>query len=86
MKTVKIITAYAVAIIVAAAVAYGLFCIDPFLLKTPTGATEALAYQAWQSGPWYAGLGVPVALVIGAAGGFFSYAMMWEKEEEEEEE
>lgn len=84
MKTVKIIAAYLMAFVVMAVAAYGLFCIDPYLLKTPCGATEALAYQAWQSGPWYAGLGVPVALVIGAAGGFFSYAMMWEKEEEEE--
>ncbi len=84
MGALKIIAAYVMAFVVMALTAYGLYEIDPFLLKTPCGATEALAYQAWQAGPWYAGLGVPVALVIGAAGGFFSYAMMWEKEEEEE--
>ena len=83
MKTIKIVLAYIVAIIMMAVVAGGLYEIDPFLLKTPCGATEELAYQAWQAGPWYAGLGVPLALVIGAIGGFFSYAMMWEKEEEE---
>lgn len=81
-QTIKIIVAYAVALIVAAAVAYGLFCIDPYLLKTPTGATEALAYKAWQMGPWYAGLGVPVALFVGTIGGFITYAAMWKKEEE----
>lgn len=83
MNTLKIIAAYVVALIVAAVVAYGLFCIDPYLLKTPTGATEALAYQAWQSGPWYAGLGVPLSLLIGTLGGFVAYAAMWKKEEEE---
>lgn len=82
-KYIKIIAAYVMAFVVMAIVAYGLYKIDPYLLKTPCGATEALAYQAWQAGPWYAGIGVPMALVIGALSGLFSYAMMWEKEEEE---
>lgn len=83
MKTIKIITAYVVAIIIMAVVAYGLYMVDPYLLKTPHGATEELAYRAWQSGPWYAGFGVPVSLFIGTLGGFITYAVMWEKEEEE---